>query len=298
MSNCNSVPRLSLGGSKSSGGCNPNGVTGTIGCNNNNSAIDNCDGVGDRKSRERVRLQLHDYILLKLGAPVIEVELDSQGIDLIISEAMDIYSNWAPLELWDFLTIRTTPGKSVYELPDQVGLVRDISYQEQPDFPFGGTELGGQIPLEYLYGGNGFGGAVNPVAPIWGSTGEFTLFKQYLQNFNKISSRIGGYQLLNNGKHIKIYPVPCGTCSTIIVHFLQACKNFEQPYQALREGCYALAEIMVGEIRSKYTNIPSAGAGGVVLNGESIMARGREDLAKWEEKLMNKFSDLLFITTG
>ena len=126
--------------------------------------------------------------------------------------------------------------------------------------------------------------------------GEWALYKQYEQMYTKVSSGIGGWELINNTNTIKLYPIPCRP-THVIVHYLQKCKDWEKNFQSIREGALASAMMMVGEIRSKFQNIPGP-QGGTVLNGQDILQRGRDAWDKWEERLITRYGDLLPIIIG
>jgi hypothetical protein len=264
--------------------------------------IEDCDEtvIGPRPKRANVRQQLHDYILLKLGAPVIELELDEQQLDLAISEALDIWEQYAPYDFYQYYTFVTNPGQSVYKMPPYVGHIRNVFYKQMAEFAFQASDLGGAIPVEYFYPGGAYssiqGGMIDPVQPIWGRMGEWALYKQYEQMYTKISSGIGGWEYVGGQDTIKLYPIPCKT-SHCIVYYLQKCKDWQHNYQSIREGALASAMMMVGEIRSKFTNIPGP-QGGTQLNGQDIMQRGKDMWDKWEERLITRYGDVLPILIG
>lgn len=299
MSNCSSSNRLTISGNLS---CSVAGQSDQATIDNciPQSAVGCCDTsvLGPRPKRQNVREQLHDYILAKLGAPVIEIELDEQQLDIAIDEALDVWEDYAPREFYQYYTFITTPGKSVYTMPPEVGHIRQIYYRATPELAFQATDLGGVIPMEYFYPGavNAQGGMVNPLHPVWGQMGQWALYKQYETMYSRVSSNIGGWEWVGGRNNIKLYPIPC-RAQTVIVHYLQKCKDWECNYQAIREGALASAMMMVGEIRSKFQNIPGP-SGGVVLNGADILARGKDMWDKWEERLIYRYGDILPIFVG
>lgn len=253
--------------------------------------------IGPRKHREKVREDIKDYVLLMLGAPVVKVELDAQQLDLAVNQSLKIFEDFAGREFFDYYTFNTTPGKSVYKLPDDVGIVRNVFYREQgANFAFNSQDLGGVLPLEYFYPGSAGGstGMINPVQPMWGNMGEWVLFKQYENMYARTSSQLGGWEWVSDLGHIKLYPVPCG-CNTAMVHYLQKCKDWKEVSQAMQEGALAHAMIMLGHIRGKYASPPGPG-GGMQLDGEYMKTKGWELKDKWQEELIYKFGDLPPIT--
>jgi hypothetical protein len=247
-----------------------------------------------------VRNQLHDYILAKLGAPAIELELDEQQLDIAIDEALDVWEDYAPREFYQYYTFHTLPGKSVYQMPPEVGHIRAVHYKEMAQFAFQSTDLDGAIPVEYFYPGGAYssiqGGLIDPIQPIWGRMGEWALYKQYEQMYSKLSSNLGGWEWVGGRNTIKLYPIPCKP-QGVIVHYLQKCKDWDCNYQAIREGALASAMMMVGEIRSKFQTIPGP-MGGTILNGQDILQRGKEMWDRWEERLLDRYGDVLMISIG
>ena len=253
--------------------------------------------IGPRKHREKVREDIKDYVLMMLGAPVVKVELDAQQLDLAVNQSMKIFEEYAGREYFDYYTFRTIPGKSVYKMPDDVGVIRNVFYREQgANFAFNSQDMGGVLPLEYFYPGSAGGsvGMINPIQPMWGNMGEWVLFKQYENMYARTSSQIGGWEWVSDLGYIKLYPAPCG-CNTAMVHYLQKCKDWKEVNQAMQEGALAHAMIMLGHIRGKYASPPGPG-GGMQLDGDYMRTRGWEMKKEWQEELIYKFGDLPVIT--
>lgn len=251
--------------------------------------------LGQRKKREQVREQLKDYVLLMLGAPVVTIELDSQNLDLAVDQALKIFEDYAPREYFDYYVFQTTPGKSVYELPPDVGLVRNVFYKEHGNFAFQASDLDGAIPIEYFYPGGAYasiqGGLIDPIQPIWGRMGEWVLYKQYEMMYSRISSNIGGWEWVSGFRHIKLYPTPFNS-QRVMVHYIQKMKDWPEVVEAMQEGTLAYALIMLGRIRGKYAQIPGPGGGGD-LDGREMLNEGKEALEKWRENLIFRYGDIL-----
>ena len=274
----NDYAQASCGGCSSGGPTDPNNIS----------------MLSPRKNREKVREKIKDYVLLMLGAPTIKLELDEQQLDLAVDEALMIFEEYAPNEYFQYYTFKTTPGQSVYTLPPDVGLVREISYKELSSQSFAASDVGGSIPIEYMGTGSygSISGGINPIQPVWGKMGEWVLYKQYESMYSRISSQEGGWEWIGGYGTIKLYPVPW-TNVTVIVHYLQKRPDFREVTQGMQEGALAFARIMLGEIRSRIQNPPGAN-GGIQLNGNDILQRGREDKEKWQENLINRYGNASF----
>jgi len=281
---------------------NTNGSANPAGCGGSSSCgffgpVDR--KLSPRKNREKVREQIKDYVLGMLGATVVRVELDSQLLDIAVDQALKIYEDYAPRDYFDYYTFNTTPGKSVYKMPDDIGIIRNVFYKEQGgNMAFQGGDLDGAIPIEYFYPGGAYasiqGGMIDPIQPIWGRMGEWVLYKQYENMYSRISSQIGGWEWISDPGYVKLYPTPCG-CQKVMVHYLQKCKDWREVNQAMQEGALAHAMIMLGHIRGKYTQLPGP-SGGLQNDGEYMKTKGWELKQQWQEELLTRYGDLCPIT--
>lgn len=270
---------------------------------NNPVAFCSPGGLGPRKNREKVREQIKTYVLAKLGAPVIKLELDDQQVDIGIEYALQVFEDYAPREYFNYYVFQTTPGKSVYTLPPDIGLVRNVFYKEQPGLMFNASDLGGVLPLEYYYPGGAYsslqGGLMDPNQPIYGRMGEWTLYKMYEQMYSRLSSQIGGWEFVggpgtNPGCAIKLYPIPC-RCQWAVVHYLQKRPDFKEVTQAMMDGALWSVMEILGRIRSKYTQIPGP-SGGVQLDGAALIQEAKELRDKWIDNLIVRWGDLPYIS--
>ena len=157
-----------------------------------------------------------------------------------------------------------------------------------------------QIPTFYLSGGAGaygsVAGGINPQSPVWGKMNEWVLYKQYEDMYNRASGQQGGWEWLGGYNTIKVYPSPYRVYP-VMVRYLQKRPDFKQVTQAMQEGSLAFAKIILGRIRSKISNPPGPN-GGVQLDGQQILQEGLDEKKDWEEKLLNKFGDILGPSMG
>jgi hypothetical protein len=253
------------------------------------------DRLTPRRKRAKVRDQMRDAVLMELGAPRVKLELDEQQIDYAVDFALKVIEDYAPREFFDYYTFYTTPGKSVYELPPDVGHVRNVYYRETPNIGFSANDLGGVIPVEYFYPGgaisSGGAGIFNPTQPIWGNMGEFTLYNMYSEMYSRVSSSLGGWEWVGGYRHIKLFPIPCGS-QPVIVHYLQRCKDWDCLSQAMVEGAVAKAKQMLGRIRSRFQGSFGPG-GGMQLDGATLVQEGKDEWDKFEQRLLDRYGDLL-----
>jgi len=229
--------------------------------------------LGPRPNRGKIRGQLKDYVLLMLGAPVVQIELDEQQLDLAVDHSLQILEEWAPSEFFRYYVFNTIPGKSIYEMPVDVGYIKNVFYKETGTFAFQSSDLGGAIPVEYFYPGGAYasiqGGMIDPVQPIWGRAGEWQLYKGYEQMYSRMASNIGGWEFYGGYQNIKIYPIPYRV-HRVVVQYIQKNNDWPRVQQVMQEGALCFAKIMLGRIRSKIKNPPGPN-GGVQLDGDTLL---------------------------
>jgi hypothetical protein len=249
--------------------------------------------LGPRKKREQVREQIKDYVLHMLGAPVNKIELDEQNLDFCVDQSLKIIEDYAPREYFNYYTFVATPGKSVYEMPPEVGIIRNVYYKKHGNFAFQASDLDGAIPIEYFYPGGSYasiqGGLIDPIQPIWGRAGEWTLYKMYEQTYSRISSNIGGWEFIGDMRSVKLYPTPYAA-QRVIVQYLQKMKDWGEVTQSMQEGALIYAKEILGRIRSKYATAPGPG-GGIQLDGQALLQESREDKKEWMENLLYKWGE-------
>jgi len=267
-------------------------------CQNNLGPTDTLTPLAPRKNREKVREQIKDYVLLMLGAPVINIELDQQQLDGAVDFSLQIIEDYAPREYFQWYIFSTVPGQTIYKMPDDVGMIRQIAYKETGQLAFSAADLGGVIPLEYMGAGayGSIAGGINPQTPVWGKMNEWVLYKQYEDMYNRAAGQQGGWEWIGGYSNIKLYPTPYKS-HLVAVHYLQKRTDFKEVTQSMQEGALAFAKIMLGRIRSKIMNPPGPN-GGIQLDGQQILQEGIQEKKEWEERLITRFGDLPSITLG
>jgi hypothetical protein len=260
---------------------------------NNLGPTDPLVKIGPRRQRQKIREQIKEYVLTMLGAPVLPLELDDQQLENAIDFALQIFEEYAPMEYFQYYSFYTTPGQSVYNLPPDVGFVRHVSYKETANYAFSASDLGGVIPLEYMGAGayGSIAGGINPQQPVWGKMGDWVMYKQYEDMYNRVSGQQGGWEWLAGYNTIKIYPAPYRTYP-VIVKYLQRKPDFAQVTQAMQEGSLAFAKIILGRIRSRIQNPPGPN-GGVQLDGQQILQEGIDEKKQWQEDLIYRYGEPL-----
>ncbi len=289
MSNC-------CGGSAMIMGRSPQDYCRTVNSGNGNGCGTGtgCDPkLGPRHNRGRIVNEIRDISLAMLGAPILDLEITDQQLEIAIDYVLKVMEYYAPREYFKYYTFLSTPGKSVYEMPPDVGYVRQVYYRQTPEFAFTASDLDGSIPIEYFYPGGAYasiqGGLIDPIQPIWGQLGSWNHYKSYERMYARMSSGIGGWEFVGGYRNIKLYPIPY-RAFPIIVHYVQKCSDWETLTPAMIDGTVAFLKIMIGRVRSKFVNPPGPG-GGLQLDGLQILQEGNEELKQWKEDLIYKYGD-------
>jgi len=271
----------------------------TTSCNNL-GPVDCPNTIGPRRNRGKVIEQIKDYVILMLGGPVIDLELDDQQLDLAVKQTLKVMEYFAPREFFRYYTFATLPGKSVYKMPDDVGYIRNVFYRQTAEFAFQSTDLQGALPIEYFYPGGAYssiqGGLIDPIQPIWGRMGEWVLYKMYERMYSRVSSGLGGWEFIGGYRYIKIYPIPYRAYH-VIVQYMQRCNDWDDVILAMQEGALAHAKMMLGTIRKKYQG-GLGPSGGMTLDGEAMYQEGKAEYVQFKEDLLFKWGDIPPIITG
>jgi hypothetical protein len=261
--------------------------------------------LGERPRREEMREEIADYVLARLGAPVVRVELDSQQLSIAIDEAIKRYERGAPKSEYEWFYFNTVPNVTRYKMPCDIGFIRDVQFREAHNCFDGASAVevmvdGTTIPF-YGSAFSNFGlsvrasGYPNRVGPAHVDVGEWHLFQSYNKLFQRLSSREPSWEI--SGDHtITIFPIPKAS-RTVGVQYLQRKKDWGDTHHWIKNYALALAKDMLGRIRSKYDRYVSP-SGGVTMDGPALIQEAREDMKELEENLMNLGNDHLLPIVG
>lgn len=237
---------------------------------NNNTLQD----VTEFNSFER---SVNDYVLARLGHPVVRVELTSFQIKTCIDEAITKLEYHAPMWARNFATLEASANVGLYVLPDHIA--QNLSYVVYKksllatNFPTESFESDAFISF--------FAGVQNR---FYSNMGDFYLMQQHLETMRKILSNDGSWDVIN-GNMLQLYPTP-GTAQPVILEYRALDSNTLHPAYRnwIQKYTLALGKMTLGEIRGKYKSLPSPG-GGAILNGAEMKQEGIAERDKLEELL-------------
>jgi hypothetical protein len=228
------------------------------------------DGVEFNRFEESIK----DFILARLGSPIVRVELSPFQIKTAIDEAITLLSHHAPLWTRQLAAFQATAGENLYELP--LFIMHNLSYVVYKKTLLTIASQSGTLEfdffIKYFQDNHLFSDF---------SVGEFLLLQQHLEQLRKILSQEGTWDILDN-RYLQVYPTPVTNGQTIIVEY--RALNSDTIHPAYRNWIqrYSLAcsKEILGQIRGKYKTLASPG-GGAQLNGEELIQQSvleKEDL--------------------
>lgn len=231
--------------------------------------------LGDNKLGEGMELSrfeetIRDFVLARLGHPIVRVELTDFQIKTAIDEAISHMSHHAPLWTRQFAVFQPTPNENLYELP--LYMIHNLEYVVYKKTLLTIAAQAGTLEFDYFIKYFQDNHLLNDF-----SVGEFLLLQQNLEQIRKILSQEGSWDIINN-KYLQLYPVPVSVDQAVILEYRAldtdtihpAYKNWIQRY------ALAIAKEIVGQSRGKYAVLPGPG-GGSQLNGEKLVEEAYRD---------------------
>lgn len=221
--------------------------------------------------------QLLKWMLRRLGAPLLKVELTQCHFEDNISDAKHWFS--AKKGVKKQMTMPTEPGKADYKLPDEVDTVLDVSFTVPPldistvFYPF--AQQGESIPY------NAF------MAP--GSGGLYSSYTQTLM-YVETAKRVLGAEpdWRQEGRTLFLFPVP-KTAGPIWMDFKANILTIEQlnerDHDLVKRYALAKAKLDLAEIRGKYDSYPGA-QGSTTLNAIVLREAGQAEIEKLDEEII------------
>ena len=227
---------------------------------------------------------IKDYILARLGHPVVRVELTPFQIKTCIDEAVGTMYNHAPLFSTQMVTFQSTQGISTYEIPPYI--LNNLEYVVYKKTLLSIQQEAGTLEFDFFikyfqdnYLFQNFG------------VGDFYLLQQNLEMTRKILGQEGCFSVLDNN-FLHINPTPVTDLQTVIIIYRglnsdtlhPAYRNWIQNY------ALACAKGTLGQIRGKYQTVPSPG-GGAKLNGDALNKEAADEKEKLFKRLLDEFEE-------
>ena len=251
--------------------------------------------IGQRMDED----QLKHWILRRLGAPLLKIELTEEHLDDAISTAMHWYA--AKKGFIRQLNLAITPNVTQYPLESYVDVVTDVvfplsTYDLTPlTSPWGWAwpeeNLG--MPLNSVYRGFAAAGA--------DSGGVVSSFEQVIQ-YSDMARRVfnGEFEWRQEDRVLYILPYrqPVAYQRAIVYYtstrFTLLDFN-ERDHDIVKRYALAWAKLDLGRIRSKYDQYPTA-QGSTGLDGGVLIGEGQAEIDALNEELADSAMPTGFLT--
>jgi hypothetical protein len=221
---------------------------------------------------------IKDFVMSRLGSPVIRVELTDHQVLTCIDEAITKLDYHAPNWCTNYMTFQASGGINTYELPRFV--MNNMQYVIYKKTLLAVAAAQGSLEFDFFvkYFQDNFLFKDFQIS-------DFLIMTMHLEQIRKILSRDGTFEVIDN-KYVAIYPMPTSV-EEVIVQF--RCLNSEtlHPFflNWVQKYATACAKVILGGIRGKYDTLPSPG-GGAKLNGEVLSREGKEEKEALIEELL------------
>jgi len=244
----------------------------------------NDNRLNDGTELNRFEESIRDFILARLGHPLVRVELTDFQIKTAIDEAVSHMSHHAPLWTRQIAAFETTAGQNLYELPSF--MMHNLSYVVYKKSLLSIAAQSGTLEFDFFIKYFQDNHLLNDF-----SVGEFLLLQQNLEQIRKVLSQEGSWDVINN-KYLQLYPVPVNESQTVIIEYRALDTNTIHPAYRNWIQRYALAvgKEILGQTRGKYAVLPGPG-GGSQLNGDKLSEQAYKEKELLMEELMTEIEE-------
>ena len=237
--------------------------------------------------------QLKDWVLTKLGYPLITVELTDSQLNSCIADAISVYSKYAYTPE-KYLIVNTkfyVPGKGINLIDYNIMSIKDISFQRDNLFGLTGSDM---FFGPYAFFGQGVG------SPAFGLgsqsyVGTWTTYHNIHEWFDVTKRMMGSnpdWQYDRRTKILRLMPEPnnAGKQDRFILLTCNQEPPIEDYYgnEYVRRLVLAEAKILLGTIRKKFQNINLIAGGSIDTSigdeGKEEKQAAMEDLQRAESK--------------
>lgn len=237
--------------------------------------------------------EIIDYIRLRLGYGMIDVEADKEHFDMAIKNAFNRYrqkSSNSVEESYVFLDLY--PETQEYILPNYIIDVKQV-------FRRGIGSVTGTTASQFEPFASGYLNTYMLVAGRVGGLVNYELFTQYQELAMKM---FGGFMNFHWNKVTKkltlVRKIPWGGIQgsdivkeSVLLHTYNykpdiMLLNDPQAFPWIQDYAYALVMMSIGQAREKFASIAGP-QGGTTLNGTQLKTEGQALLDKLDEELKN-----------
>lgn len=237
------------------------------------------------ESLASLRNQIVDYIRLRLGDQIVDVESDKEHYDMAIKQALLKYrqrSSNSVEESYAFLDL--VKEKQEYILPSEIMNVRAI-------YRRGIGSVTGTTASQFEPFASGYLNTYMLVAGRVGGLANYELFSQYQELAMRMFGGFINFTFNRVTKKLTIVRKIPDSGESVLIHIDnykpdQVLLSDYMVYPWIQEYAYAIVKFTIGEAREKFGTIAGP-QGGNTMNGTAIKAEAKELMDKLEEDLKN-----------
>lgn len=233
---------------------------------------------------------LQQWILRRLGAPLLKVELTADHLADNIEDA----KRWfAAKKGWRrFYDFDVQPNVSEYTMPLDVDVVIDVAFAYDPldlsilAYPYWLPPENNQIPYSVFNVAGNSGGLYS----------NYTQTLQFIETARRVLSAEADWR--QEGRKLQLFPNPSRAGKAIVEYsshtMTPVSELSERDHEMVKRYMLALAKKDLGRIRSKFDNYPTA-QGTVTMDGAALLEEAKTEIEELNEELGNSAMPIGFL---
>jgi len=226
---------------------------------------------------------IKDFILARLGHPIVRVELTDFQLKTAIDESITNLDYHAPFWNTQVAAFETSGNVNAYVLP--MHIANNLTYCAYKKSLLSIQPQAGTLEFDFFikYFQDNFVFSDFAIS-------DFYLLQTHLEMTRKVLSQEGTWDLIN-GNVLQLYPSPVRREAVILVYRGLDTGTMHPYYKNwIQRYALAVARGILGEIRGKYTSLPSPG-GGASLNGAALIQQSDAEKEKLKEELLSEIEE-------
>ena len=242
-------------------------------------------------TNDSMRASITDYIRMRLGDGIVDVELDKEHYEMAINQALIKYRQKAQNSTEEsYASLTLLPETQEYILPKEVTQVRQI-------FRRGIGSVTGTTASQFEPFSSGY---LNTYMLVAGRVGGLTNYELFV-DYQKLAMKMfGGFMNFTFNPVTKKLTVvrkmpyqganpPIEQQESVLLWIFNTKPdamifNDPQAFPWIQEYAYSFAKRILGEARSKFAQIAGP-QGGTSLNGDALKNEAQAEMEKLEEEL-------------
>jgi hypothetical protein len=245
----------------------------------------------DYTSADAQRAAITDYVRMRLGDGIVDVELEKEHYEMAITQALVKYRQRAQNSVEEsYAHLKLLPETQEYILPKEVQTVRAV-------YRRGIGSVTGTTASQFEPFSSGY---LNTYMLVAGRVGGLTNYELFV-DYQKLAMRMfGGFMnftfnpvtkklvIVRKMPYQGVNP-PLDQQEDVLLWLYntkpdQMIFNDTYAFPWLQEYAYSFSKMLLGQAYSKFSTIAGP-QGGASLNGASMVAEAKEEMLKLEEDL-------------